>query len=194
MGNAVYKLLTDQARISPDLAPQTSSDFYPDLSPISGLGESGTPGCHEESGTRSQTQHPSQPREPVHRPHSPKTPPSPFSTVDLDESEGELPLIPKRLRKRTVPKIVESAFGRNEQNGPFRSSQIRADSPPESEFELLVERRAARKAGASKDPEARSIGDDTTWEGVRDHEPGPSTPSTWNDPILTESQIRSPFT
>ena len=129
--------------------------------------------------TTSQRQHPSQPREPVHRPHSPKNPtPSPFSTVDLDESEGESPLIPKRLRKRAVPKIVESAFGRNEQDGLFRSSQIRTDSPPESEFELLVERRAARKAAASKDPEARSTGDDVTWEGVRESEPGPSTPST----------------
>ena len=30
MVDAVYKLLTDQARISPDLVPQTNSDFYPE--------------------------------------------------------------------------------------------------------------------------------------------------------------------
>ena len=125
------------------------------------------------------TQLPCQPREPAHRPHSPKNPtPSPFSTVDLDGSEGESPLIPKRPRKLTVPKIVESAFGRNEQDGPFRPSQYRANSPPESEFELLIERRAAKKTGAPKDPEARSIGDDMTLKGIRDREPGPSTPST----------------
>ena len=50
--------------------------------------------------------------------------PSPFSTVDLDEFEAEPPLIPKRLWKRTVPRVVESAFSRNEQDGPFRSSLI----------------------------------------------------------------------
>lgn len=104
------------------------------------------------------TQLPPQPREPVHRPHSPKNPSSsPFSTIDLDESDTESPIVPKRLRKRTVPKIVEK-------------------------FDLLVERRAARKAGAAKQPEARSTGDDVTWE-LRElqhstPEPGPSTPST----------------
>ena len=117
------------------------------------------------------TQLPSQPREPAHRPHSRKNPtPSTFSTVDLDGSEGESPLIPKHPRKRTVPKIVESAFGRNEQDGPFCPSQCRANSPPESEFELLVERRAARKAGVPKDPEARSTGDHMTLEGIWDCE------------------------
>ena len=33
MVNAVYKLLTDQARISPDLVPEASSDFCPESSP-----------------------------------------------------------------------------------------------------------------------------------------------------------------
>ena len=137
------------------------------------------PRTNDPVASTSWTQLPSQPREPAHRSHSPKNPtPSPFSTVDLDGSEGESPLIPKRPRKRTVPKIVESAFGRNEQDGPFRPSQHRANSPPESEFELLVERRAARKAGAPKDPEAHSTEDHMTLEGIRDREQGPSTPST----------------
>ena len=133
MGNAVYKALADRARVTPDLAPRTCSDLTQDSRPIGGLGESSTPGCHGENGTSSQTQLPSQPREPTHKPHSPKNPtPSPFSTVDLVELKGESPLIPKRLWKRTVPRVVESAFSRNEQDGPFRSSQIRADSPPSS--------------------------------------------------------------
>ena len=97
--------------------------FTRNSSPISGLGESRTPGRHGASGTRSQTQLPSQPREPTRRPHSPKNPTSsPFLTVDFDELEGESLLIPKRLRKRTIPKVVESAFSRNEQVGSFRSS------------------------------------------------------------------------
>ena len=97
--------------------------FTQNLSPISGLGESNTPGCHGESDTRSQAQFPSQPRKRVHRPQSPKNPiPSPFSPVDLDELGGESPLIPKHLRKRTVPRVVGSAFSRNEQDVPFRSS------------------------------------------------------------------------
>ena len=122
------------------------------------------------------------PREPIHRPHSPKNPPSSdFSTVDLDESDTGLPVVPKRLRKRTVPKIVESAFGRNKQSSPVRSSTIRADSSPG--FDLLVERRAARKTGASKHPEVPTSRDDMTWEELQElrrntPEPGPSSSST----------------
>ena len=121
-------------------------------------------------------------RQPIHRPHSPKHPPSSvFSTIDLDESDTDLPVVPKRLWKRTVPKIVESAFGRNEQSSPVRSSQIRADSSPG--FDLLVERRAARKAGASKPLEVRTTREDMNWEELQKlqrntPEPGPSSPST----------------
>ena len=117
--------------------------------------------------------------QPVHRPHSPKNPPSSvFSTIDLDETDSDSPIVPKRLRKRTVPKIVESVFGRNEQ---FSSSQIRADSSPG--FDLLVERRAARKAEASRQVETRRTGDDMNWEELQElrpntPEPGPSSPST----------------
>ncbi|KAF9642749.1 hypothetical protein BDM02DRAFT_1940722 [Thelephora ganbajun] len=99
------------------------------------------------------------PREPIHRPHSPKNPPSsPFSTINLDEIGEGSPIVPKRLRKRTVPKIVER-------------------------FDLLVERRAARKAGASKRLKARPAGDGMTWEELQElrrntPEPGPSSPST----------------
>jgi hypothetical protein len=123
-----------------------------------------------------------QSREPIHRPHSPKNPPSSaFSTVDLDETDSDSPVIPKRLQKRTVPKIVESAFGRNEQFNPVRSSQIRADSSPG--FDLLVERRAARKAGTSRNPEARTAVGDMSWEELQElrrntPEPGPPSPST----------------
>lgn len=132
----------------------------------------------------SQEQRTPRPHEPTHRPHSPKNPSSSvFSTIDLDESDTNSPVIPRRLRKRAVPKIVESAFGRNEQSSPVRSFQIRADSS--SDFDLLVERRAARKAGASKHLEVHTTRDDMTWEelqGLRRNtpEPGPSSPSTSN--------------
>ena len=52
MGNAVYKLLTEQARILPISPLKPALIFSWNLSPISGLGENGTPGCHGESGTR----------------------------------------------------------------------------------------------------------------------------------------------
>ena len=125
--------------------------------------------------------HTPRPRDPVHRPHSPKNPPSsPFSTIDIDESETGSPIIPKRVRNRTVPKIVESAFGRNEQSEPVRSSQTHAESSPE--FDLLVERRAARKALASGHLEARSAGDEMALAELRDlrrdsPEPVPPSPS-----------------
>ena len=130
----------------------------------------------------SRGQHTPRPREPIHRPHSPKNPPSSaFSTVDLDETDTEPPVVPRRLRKRTVPKIVESAFGRNEQSSPVRPSQLRTDSSPG--FDLLVKRRAARKAEASRHLEAPNTGNDMTWEELQElrrntPEPGPSSPST----------------
>ena len=130
----------------------------------------------------SRNQRTPRPREPIHRPHSPKNPPSSvFSTIDLDESDTGSPLVPKRLRKRTVPKIVESAFGRNEQSSPVRSSRIRADSSPG--FDLLVERRAGRKAGASKHLEVRATRGDMASEEPQElrrntPEPGPSSSST----------------
>ena len=118
---------------------------------------------------------------PVHRPHSPKDPPSSvFTTIDLDEADSNSPVVPRHVRKR-VPKIVESAFGRNEQFSPVRSSQTRADSSPG--FDLLVERRAALKAGTSRQAETRSTGDNMNWEELQElppntPEPGPSSPST----------------
>ena len=121
------------------------------------------------------------PHEPIHRPHSPKNPPSSiFSTIDLDEPDTGSPVVSKPVRKRTVPKIVESAFGRNEQSSPVRSSGIRADSSPG--FDLLVERRAGRKAGASKHLEVHTTRDDMTWEELQElrrntPEPGPSSSS-----------------
>lgn len=160
----------------------------------------------------SSSQRTPRPREPIHRPHSPKNPPSSaFSTIDLDETDTDSPVVPKRLRKRTIPKIVESAFGRNEQSSPVRSSQIRTNSSPG--FDLLVERRAARKAGASKHLEARNAGNSMTWEELQElrrntPEPGPSSPSTSkrgsveprgsspsrlsNDPPAPRSRLRPP--
>ena len=53
MGNAVYKLLTEQARESP---PALTIDVVLVLtqnhSPKSGRGENGTPGCRGENDTR----------------------------------------------------------------------------------------------------------------------------------------------
>ena len=121
-------------------------------------------------------------RERIHKPRSPKhSPPSPFSTIDINESETDLPIVPRRARERAVPKIVEGAFGRNQQSETIRSPKTRANSSPE--FDLLVEKRGARKAGVSKHLEPRSTGDDMDWEELRElqhntPEPGPSPLAT----------------
>ena len=46
--------------------------------------------------------------------------------IDLDETDVGLSVVPKRLRKQAVPKVVESSFGRNEQSSPVHSPQISA--------------------------------------------------------------------
>ena len=188
MGNAVHKLLTDRARVSPDLVPQTCFDFTQSSSPISGLGESSAPGCHGESGTRSQTQLPSQPREQTHRPHSPKNPTHARSRRST--------LMNWKANRRSYP----SASGNERFQG---SSKVRF--PGTGKMAPFVRPKSALTCHQNQNSnfssrgvqpgrlglETRPTGDDTTWEEVREHEPGPSTPPTSNDPLPTESQIRS---
>ena len=114
--------------------------------------------------------------------------------IDLDESETDSPITPKRTLKRRIPKIVESAFGRNEQSHSVRSPQTRADS--RSVFDLLVESRAARRAVASKHLEAHSSRYEVTREERRElqratPEPGPSSSSVSKRGSSPPSQLTS---
>ena len=111
----------------------------------------------------------------AHRPHNPpKTPSSPFPTIDLDESETDSPTSPKHVRKPTVPKVIASPLGRNEKHTPGRSSKTNITSS--LEFDLFVERRAARKA--SKHLEPNSTGEELRELQRNTPGPGPSSPST----------------
>ncbi|KAF9784524.1 hypothetical protein BJ322DRAFT_1021260 [Thelephora terrestris] len=89
-------------------------------------------------------------------------------------NRSTLPNLANQYADRTVPKIPPQALSQ-------QSTSI--SRKRRNQFDLLVERRVARKAGAPKLPEARSTGNGTAWEGVREPqrdtpEPGPSTPST----------------
>ena len=52
MGNAVYKLLTEQARIFLHVLPQSGTNLTRNLSLTGGLGEHDTPGCRGGNDTR----------------------------------------------------------------------------------------------------------------------------------------------